>query len=179
MYLPQLDSVGHELGTEHPRFRELAIILDDEIAELADELGGKARLVITADHGMANVPPERVFVLGEDDPLRAHLLAQPAGEPTVPMFHERPGHENAFAEDFSARLGEHYVLLTGDEVEQLRLLGPEPLSPTMRSRIGTFVGIARRPAKFYIEPTGSSHPENPGVHGGMTREEMLIPLILA
>lgn len=44
---------------------------------------------------------------------------------------------------------------------------------------GTLVGIARRPAKFYIEPRGRSHPETPGVHGGMTRAEMLIPLVLA
>jgi len=179
LYLPQLDSVGHDLGTEHPRFLELAIILDHYFAELANELDGKARIVITADHGMANVPPERVFVIAEDDPLCSRLVAQPAGEPTVPMFHVRPGHEDAFVRNFCARLGEYYHLLTSQEVEELRLLGPEPLSPTMRSRVGPFVGIARRPAKLYVEPTGSAHPENPGIHGGMTPGEMMIPLVLA
>ena len=179
LYLPHLDSLAHDLGTEHPRVRELAIIIDMYLAELASALKGRARMVIVADHGLANAPMERVFVLSEDGTLQSHLTCQPSGEPTAAMFHVRPGREEAFAEEFRARLGEHFILLASDEVEELRLLGPGPLSPVMKGRLGTFVGIARRPAKLYVQPTIGCQPENPGVHGGLTREEMWTPLILA
>ena len=117
-------------------------------------------------------------MLPADDPLAAHLLAQPSGEPAVPMFHVRPGHENAFEQEFSGRFGDHFALLAADQVEELRLLGPDMLSPLMKRRIGTFVGIAPEPAKFYVLPC-NGRPQNPGVHGGMTRTEMVVPLILA
>ncbi len=177
VYIPQLDTVCHEKGTGHGKAKKLAAALDRLISSLADELRGCARLIVTADHGHTNVPKERRFVLPASDPLATHLLAQPSGEPSVPMFHVRPGHEDAFAEEFAGRFGEHFALLTANQVEVLRLLGPDKLSPLMRRRIGTFVGLAPEPAKFYILPF-DGHPQNPGVHGGLTRTEMAVPLVL-
>ena len=179
LYLPQLDSVSHEAGTGHVRTRELLSALDRLCAALCREVSGRVRVVITADHGQTDVPGERVFVLPRGDRLARRLRCQPSGEPSVPIFHVRSGQEEAFAEEFRSRLGEHFILLTPEEVAQEDMLGPGLLAPLMRERLGSFVGIPLRPSKLYLQPCGECHPEHVGTHGGLTAAEMQIPLILA
>ena len=72
-------------------------------------------MVITADHGLVNIPEERRIILSEKDPLNGHLRCLPTGEPMVPIFHTLPGHEEGFAMEFRERFGEHYALLTPEE----------------------------------------------------------------
>jgi hypothetical protein len=177
LYLPQLDELSHQRGPDDDRVFNLLRLLEVTLTGLAEALTGRARVVIAADHGQGTVPAERRFILPKDDPLRGHLLCQPTGEPTVPIFHVHPTHAESFAAEFTGRFGEHFALLTVDEIEGLRLMGPEKLTPLMRRRLGTFIGIARKPARFYIEPT-DGHPEYIGVHGGLSPEEMVVPLII-
>ena len=178
VYFPQVDEAAHHHGTRDGRVRELLLSLDRLFSDLARTLAGRARLIITSDHGLADVPPARRFVLPGDDPVAAHLVCPPTGEPTVPIFHVLEGHEEAFLGEFTERFGDAFALLTVDEVEARRLLGPGELSPTTRRRLGTFVGIADEPAKFYVEPCPGS-VRHIGVHGGLTADEMRIPLVLA
>jgi hypothetical protein len=145
---------------------------------MTDRLAGRARVVISADHGQVDVPPERRFVLPADDPLRARLVCPPTGEPTVPVFHVIEGEQSAFAAEFDERFGEHFVLLPTAEAERMRLFGPGALSPRMRRRLGSFVGVAAEPAVFYIAPCDTG-AKNVGVHGGLRAAEMFVPLILA
>jgi len=176
LYLPQLDALCHARGIDHPLVPALLASLDQQFSALAADLAGRARLVISSDHGQVNVSDNRRIVLPENDPLCRHVVCPPTGEPTVPIFHVRDGHEASFASEFTQLFGDLFVLLTPDEVEQLRLLGPENLSPTMKCRLGTFVGIALQPAKFYIRPCDGSEA-NIGVHGGLSPDEMSVPLI--
>jgi hypothetical protein len=177
VYLPQYDNVCHGWGVASAQAQELLVHLDALLARLAGDLSGTARLVITADHGQIDIAKRRVQVLKGNDPLRDHLVALPTGEPAVPIFHVRADHEDAFADQFRTRFGEWFALLTPDEVEALELLGPGCLSPVMRQRLGTFMGICRVPTKVYIKPAGSS-AGHIGVHGGLTHQEMTIPLIV-
>jgi len=176
LYLPQLDELSPQKGPDNEHVSNLLRVLDVALTGLAEALSERARIIISADHGQGTVPAERRFVLTQDDPLRAHLRCQPTGEPTVPFFHVRPGEEGAFVSQFTQRFGEHFALLTAQQVEDLRLLGPEPLCDRTRRRLGTFVGIAHKPV-FFVEPT-DGHPEYVGVHGGLTPEEMTVPLII-
>jgi len=178
LYLPHLDQVSHRNGTEDVETRRLIATLNEALAGLTARLGGKARIIISADHGQADVPDERRVILPEDDPLAVHLQSQPCGEPSVPIFHVREGHTEQFAAEFAARFGECFALLTAEEVERMRLLGPDELSAVTRRRLGTFVGIAPSPGKIYVQPCDGCRPENIGVHGGLTSAEMDVPLIL-
>ncbi|KPL03146.1 MAG: hypothetical protein AMK75_01800, partial [Planctomycetes bacterium SM23_65] len=96
LYLPELDEMVHRKGTGAVDVHQLLFSLDGQFSKLARVLRGRARLVITSDHGLADVTEDRRFVLPEDDPLRAHLVCRPTGEPSVPIFHVHEGHEEVF-----------------------------------------------------------------------------------
>lgn len=178
LYLPQLDALAHKKGTEDLGYRDLLTAIDEHLDVLARSLAGRARLVITGDHGGVNVAPEKKFVLAQNDALGSRLQCPPTGEPVAPIFHVKAGQEKAFASEFNDRFGEYFALLTPDEIEEMRFLGPAELTPVMHQRMGTFAGIAGRPAVFYVRPWDEG-VENVGFHGGLTGTEIHIPLILA
>jgi len=178
-YLPQLDEMAHEKGNGDPGVRRLMGTLNAKIESLAGRLPRDTRLIVGADHGQADVPPDgRRIILPEDDPLAAMLVCKPTGEPCVPIFHVRRGQEEAFSAMFSSRFGDVFALVAPDEAGKLRLFGPMPLSPVMKQRLGTFMGICLQPAKFHVLPLPDSHV-NIGVHGSLSPAEMRIPLIVA
>jgi hypothetical protein len=178
LYLPQVDKLCHDKGPEHDAVRDLVWVLDQQISDLVHGLAGRARIVITADHGQVQVPAAKHFLLREEDSLLSHLQCPPSGETNVPIFHVHPGHESSFAAEFSERFGRHFILLTGQDIERLRLLGPGDLSPAMRARMGTFVGIAQEPACLCFGSPEESGSENNGIHGGLSPAEMMVPLII-
>lgn len=178
-YLPHLDEMAHEKGNRDPSIRRLMGMLNGQLEALAGQLPRGTRLVISADHGQADVPPDGLrWALEEVDPLAAMLACRPTGEPCIPFFHVRPGQETAFARAFLDRFGRWYVLVTPDQAEQLRLFGPVSLTDTARRRLGTYIGICLEPAKFYVKPLSAS-ASHIGVHGGLSPAEMRIPLIVA
>lgn len=178
LYLPQLDSICHKKGVDHDQANHLLGRLDEQLGDFAEALTGRARVVISADHGMVDVPAERTFILEADDPIVSDLICPPTGEPTLPICHVRPGRERAFLDAFARRFGEAFIFITPEEAEDLRLFGPGRLCPLMRRRLGTFLGIAPEPAAVFFRPRVGDFHVHVGVHAGMSREEMTIPLIV-
>ena len=178
LYLPHVDSLCHDHGAAHEKVKQFLFILDDALGEMASNMPKAVRTIITADHGLVDIPGERRVILSDTDPLRSALRCLPTGEAAVPIFHVRAGHEKGFKDAFRSRFGEMFALLTPDEVETLRLLGPGPLSPVTKKRLGTFVGIAPQPAVFLVRPPGAEPSKMKGYHGGLSRQEMEIPLII-
>jgi len=107
------------------------------------------------------------------------LRCPPSGEPTVPVFHVKPGRHDEFRQLFEQQFGALFALLSIDEVERLRLLGPGLLSARARTFFGDFIAVTSAPNTIHF-----AHPVYPpmihrGVHAGLTPGEMRIPLILA
>jgi hypothetical protein len=90
----------------------------------------------------------------------------------------RDGQHERFAAAFRERFGSLFALLTIDEVSAMRLLGPTPLSAETRRRLGDFMAIPRGHDVILYEPNPTLRAMK-GFHGGLTRDEMRVPLILA
>src|SRR2546423_6602273 len=80
LYLPEVDSICHHKGVAHPDVVPLVMRIDAELARLAEALGGKARIVVSADHGLIEVPRERQVLLQQGDPLLEMLVVPPTGD---------------------------------------------------------------------------------------------------
>lgn len=178
LYVPHVDEIAHKQGVAHPAMKQMLSLLDAHVAALAARMPCATRLAVTADHGLIDTPEDRRPVLSEKDEITAHLACPPTLEATVPAFHVRPGHEKEFADAFEAALGDRFVLVTAEEAEELRLFGPEPLSPIARERIGTYLGFAERPAALYYRHGDAPVHTHVGVHASLSFDEMMIPLIV-
>jgi hypothetical protein len=178
LYLPQVDALAHRQGVAAGGMPALLAEVEALVAKLTADMAGRVRLVVTADHGLVDVPAPRRFVIDQDDPLLAELRCPPTGEPVVPLLHALPGREQALAETFAERFGGHFALLTPEEAEQLHLFGRGDVSPALRARLGSGIGIALEPSAIYYKPPGAEAKVHVGVHAGLSPQEMHVPLIL-
>jgi hypothetical protein len=174
-YVPFVDAAAHVHGPAAREVVRLVATADTAVADLHARLAGRARLVVTADHGATEIAGREILIAG--DALMELLEFPPTGEPRAPYFHVRRGQERKFAAAFSARFGESFDLLSTEEAAAIGLFGPEVTAPA-RARIGNFVGVASGQDVIFYEPDESLRTMK-GTHGGLTPDEVRIPLIVA
>jgi hypothetical protein len=184
LYLPDVDTLCHHIGAGNPDVLPLVVQIDEELSRLADALAdvgkGGARVVISADHGLIDVPPSEQVMLRDGDPLLEMLRVPPTGDARMPIFHVKPDRPQPFAAAFGERFGDRMVLLTTDQADSMRLFGSGPMTGVARRRFGDFIAFPFRPAALAYAPvTANSNAPYIGLHGGLSPEEMRIPLILA
>ncbi len=178
LYLDELDSMSHRHGTHSPGVQALIEAFDGELIKLRETAGEHVRIIVTADHGHIDVDPKRHHLLCEGDPLLDLLEAPPSGESRNPIFHVRQGRKDEFEELFTRQFGEDFLLCDADEIEASVLMGPSKLADLTRSRLGTFVGIAKEPAAIEYIQKGGESKRHKGMHGGLSSGEIRVPLFL-
>jgi Type I phosphodiesterase / nucleotide pyrophosphatase len=175
-YIPELDLTGHVRGVDSGSWRAQLQIVDRVVEQLVDGLPDDAALLVTADHGMLDVPADtRVDV--DDEPDLLEGVRQLAGEPRARYVHALPG----AAEDLLARwqgvLGQRAWVVGRDEAVESGVFGP--VDDALAARIGDVVALAR--GSWAI--TASRHEPGPSrlaaYHGSLTATELAVPLLLA
>jgi len=182
-YVPDVDSACHHDGVNSDAPLELLATLEDDLVRLRELLPQGARVVITADHGLLDIAPDDHLPLAWNDPLVSRLVVPPSGDARMPIFHVRPGQHQAFRAAFDERFGHAIALLPSEEAAALGVFGPPPLSDASRQRFGDFVGIAYRPVTLHyvvpLPPGSTPSGQYRALHGGLSPDEMEIPLIVA
>ena len=184
LYLPEIDTLCHKLGVDHPNIVPLVMKIDAELSRLSSTLHDKfadgVRIVISADHGLIDVPKKDQALLLTGDPMLDLLLAPPSGDARMPIFHVRAGQHDAFRNQFTDRFADRMSLAPVEQVEAMQLLGPGRLSDAARPRFGDFIAFPFRPATVAFHP-----PTKPlgdlydAVHAGLSPQEMWVPVCVA
>jgi len=181
LYIPDIDHQGHEHGINSAQATVALYHVNTALGDLAERLSGRARMIVTADHGQIDVATEDNLTITDGDPLLALLRVPPTGGTRTAIFHVKDDCGEAFAEQFTARFGDRIALVAHEEAEAMELFGPAPFSPLARRRFGDYISIALAPVTLkYCEPLkpGEKYEYEIGHHEGMTPEEMLIPVIV-
>ncbi len=179
MYLPQVDSLAHKLGAAHEQTLHAARLVDRLLGELADGLPPSSRLVMTADHGHLDAPPDKTYTVGKNDEIGL-LGAALTGDQRAVFAHVAAKDFGAFRDAVKAKCGDDFIVLRTGEVEELRLLGPEPVSDETRRRMGGALVLSTGEAVLdYRAVLGDDVHPMASHHGGLTPAEMRIPLVVA
>ncbi|WP_432829417.1 alkaline phosphatase family protein [Dactylosporangium sp. CA-092794] len=175
-YLPDVDRAGHDFGIGTPEWRASAADADRLITRLVDALPPDAALLVTADHGQLDVPPDRRLDLDTDPRLTAGV-AIVAGEPRVRYLHTVPGAQPDVLSAWRETLGDGAWVATREEAVATGWFGPVPEHHL--SRIGDVVVACR---DRWIVLASAHEPARLGkmiaFHGSSTAAEMHIPLLV-
>ena len=184
LYIPDVDFSSHVAGTASPMAQAAASGVDRALAWLAAALPRGARIVMTADHGLVDYTADEVYTIMPSDPLMAYLEHEPWGTGRTMSFACAKGSEADFTGQFRERFREGFYLLTVEELTELALYGPGPMSPVMARRVGTHMAISRGAWLLdYDYPKVRHEPQDEheavSQHGGLTPAEMVVPLVVA
>lgn len=179
-YYPVFDALSHAHGCESDEAVAQFRHIDAAFAALIDELAGTGvDVVASADHGFIDSPAERVIRF-ERFPQAAAMLAGPLfGERRAALCELRPGAEDDFRSFVAAHFVGKAVLVRSPQLLRSGFFGPGARHRQLRERLGSHA-LLMEPGWTITDsiPGERAHPMI-GVHGGLSPQEMWVPLIHA
>lgn len=175
-YTAALDTAAHVFGVGSSQWHEAAAQVDTLLTRLVEALPPNAALLVTADHGGFNVPPDARVDLDTDPRLAAGVRVV-AGEPRVRYLHTEPGAAADVQAAWSELLDGRAHVYSREQAVASGMFGP--VSPAHLARIGDVVVVCTGDAA--VLATGHEPPETArliGFHGAATPAETAIPLIV-
>jgi predicted AlkP superfamily pyrophosphatase or phosphodiesterase len=177
VYVPELDQAGHANGWQSTEWTTALESLDGEVKTFAATLGRGEGMLLTADHGMLDVP-ESGHILFDTDPGLIDGIRHVAGEPRALQLHFEPDASESLREAVLARWreaeGSRSWIVSKTEAVDSGWFG-ETVSPEIVPRIGDIVVSARKAVAYYDSRRGPGRMI--GQHGSWTAEETSIPLL--
>lgn len=178
-YYPVFDALSHAHGCRSDAALACFARIDAAYVALRDALAGRdVRLVVTADHGFIDSPPERCIDLAPDGEVAAMLAAPLFGERRLAFCRVRDGARADFEAWAAAELQGRAVLATAQACLEAGLLGPGKPHARLRERLGSHALLMEPGWTIVDHVEGEQVHTMIGVHGGLTADEMRVPLIL-
>ena len=181
VYLDEVDSLMHHIGPEGAA-PDAAFAKALTLVDHAPFTSGTL-VLLTADHGMSPIDPARTVYVNEVWPeLAGHLETGADGKPLAPagscrdlFLHVRDGQTSEVRDELAERLD---GIADVRVVDDLVTCGAFDIpSARLRARLGDVVVLPRYgEAVFWHEP-GHFVQEFHGQHGGLSPQEMEIPLL--
>lgn len=168
-YWNQPDGLLHRNGLKSPVVKEELKLLEESVEQLASDLEDTI-IFVTADHGHIDTD----YVVWQDYPKLADCLVRlPSLEPRVLNFFVKEGKHEFFEAEFNKEFGDKFLLMPMEEAIEKKLFGTGTPHEHFRSMLGDYLAIAISDLSiYYTEERWVS------MHGSVTEEEMLIPLIV-
>ena len=172
LYVSELDVEAHARGLDSARWVGALESLDAEVAALVGSLGAAQGLLVTADHGMVDVPEGAQIVV---PPELLTDVRDVAGEPRCLQLHLEPGTDpDAVAARWREREGARAWVATRDEAVDAGWFGS--VDAAVRPRIGDVLVAARKQYAYYADPDDTGR-RMIGQHGSLTSDELTVPLL--
>ncbi len=177
LYISELDELAHNKGVNSPEWAASLESVDGALKTLSEQLPTDAGMIVTADHGVLDIPASKHFLYGTDLEHMEHI-SEVGGEPRCLQLYFS---EEATVNDRAAALtvwrrdwSELAWVLSKDEVLESGLYGV--VDTAVLSRLGDIFVLAKKDVAFYDERDHLLKGRNMiGQHGGVSAIELSIP----
>jgi hypothetical protein len=163
-YASEINSVFHSL-------------LADVISRVDQKIAKKTALIISADHGLVTVNPNELVDYAKLPDLQRMLKVPPTGDSRAIFLHTKEGQESTVKEYFQQRLDmeafDSRLLLDQG------LFGVGKSNDAVFDRIGNVTAVPKKETiALDNSAIGARGEPYPGRHGGLSENEMIVPLMV-
>jgi predicted AlkP superfamily pyrophosphatase or phosphodiesterase len=190
LYFDKIDAISHRYGPDSPQVEaELDILmtaLENAFYQNLVDKTDDTLLIVTADHGLTKIYPEKTYYLNKRlRKIKKYLKKNKKGKLLVPAGSTR----DMFLYVKDELLGEAYCYLktrlkkiaavykTADLIKA-GIFGRSKPSRLFMKRVGNLVILPYDGNSVWWYEKGIFEVKHRGHHGGLTKDEMEIPLLL-
>ncbi len=176
MYWAPLDRVGHESGVGSNDWCSALEPVDALIEGVHRMLRSGDTLVVTADHGMVNVPPQNRAAVDDVGHLWAHVRTM-LGEPRMRhLYVSEPDRIDDVQKTWQDFLGDRADVRRREDVITDAWWGD--VEPGVEDRAGDLLVISRTDHSVASMRHDARVSSLIGQHGALTRDELLVPALV-
>ncbi|MDO4917468.1 MAG: alkaline phosphatase family protein [Rothia sp. (in: high G+C Gram-positive bacteria)] len=180
MYWGEIDQAGHRYGVDSQEWIEQLEELNLAMRRLAERLPPHVLILLTADHGMVDIPSENRIDYSGDVELLGNIR-HIAGEPRMVQLYlndSSPDAKAATMQRWADRWGEKAWIIDTEALCENGYFG-QKVTQEARSRMGDIMVSCREPIALYDMRHFKPHALHMvGQHGSLTNEETAVPLLL-
>jgi len=177
LYWGGTDAIAHTYGPWTDEFTAELRSIDTLLGrELLDKVGDTL-FIISADHGFVPMRESDYHEISHIPELEHGLLLPPVGEPRASYLYLRGGSRKRVQEAIEEYLSGGLVAIDSETALSSGLFGQGRVRPQVHDRIGDLIVVSTGPAAI-LHPYKDA-VKLKGMHGGLTKEEMLVPLIVS
>jgi hypothetical protein len=176
LYWGEVDKVGHVHGCQSWQWGDEVESVDAALRQLAARVPDDTSIVVTADHGMVDVPfHDRIDLVNEPDLMAGvrHL----GGEPRNLQLYAEPGAASDVEAAWTARLGDRARIMSRERAVAEGWFGP--VRPAVEGRIGDLLVVMD--GSFAVVHSGLMRREVVallGLHGSTSDAELAVPVVV-
>jgi predicted AlkP superfamily pyrophosphatase or phosphodiesterase len=178
-YWEGIDSRSHLEGTEKavPHFKEIF----EEIIVLSKKIKGlnsKVAIFITADHGLIDIPKDRVIKLEDHPKLEETLILPLCGESRAAFCFVRAPYREKFEYYINNEFNEYCTMLKMQDLIDMDIFGLFKAHPRFKYRVPDYLLLMKDNYMIIDKMLKETRVRLKAVHGGLSEEELFVPLLL-
>ncbi len=190
-YISSVDSSIHALGpsTEESEAEILSVshaLEDGLIKKIDKKTAAETLVIITADHGHTLLNPKDTIYLNKYRKLNDYYergkngkIIPPTGSPRDVFLHIKSGKLEEAEELLNDKLSKVAKVMKIKDAIESGLFGYGKLNKNFANRAGNLLILPHKNKSIWYEHIKGEKFDKIGMHGGLSKEEMLIPLAAA
>jgi predicted AlkP superfamily pyrophosphatase or phosphodiesterase len=190
-YWDGIDTIGHLYGPNTREFRAETSTFSDVlkrefVEEVSRDSANRTLVLVTADHGQLSVAPEETLYLNKLKNVTRNFMISDQGRPIPPSWSPRDvalyiddGKVNKVCDYLSKTLGDRALVIETQDAVRRGLFGIGLPSKRFLERAGNLLILPRRNEMVWYEHSKGRKFELLGMHGGLSKTEMLVPFAVS
>ncbi len=178
-YWPEFDNLSHEYGNGSKKVAKHFWKLNKKVAALVKSLHHTdTTLIITADHGFIDADESSIIKMNEHPRLMETLVLPRCGEGRAAYCYVRPSKVAQFEDYVGDNFADQCQMFKSEDLIAQNYFGLFDPNPKLYERVGDYVLVMKENYVMHDVLLGEKRPLHVGFHGGVSRAEMFVPLVV-
>lgn len=178
-YWPEFDGMAHQKGVASQDVADHFADIDVAFASFLHSIKGTNTLVIaTADHGIIDSGPEYCVEIEKYPELQGMLAMPLSGERRMAYCYVKPNRKDEFTSFINDNFSGQIDLLESQQMLAENYFGLGEPHLLLHKRIGDFILSMKGNGTIMDTLPQEKRFYHIGTHGGLTEQEMMVPLIV-